>query len=132
MINIGPKIPVMVSGASGDTYLAQGNAMLRMLQILVQPNVISVGTPTPPGSPSNGDTYVVGSSPSGAWTGHGNSIACWSTDNLSIPSGEWEFYAPAKGWVVGNQSDAALYVYNGTTWVVNGGGAVQSLPSPDV
>ncbi len=112
----GPKLPVMVSGASGDQYLSQGNAMLRMLQTLVQPNVKSMTLSSPPGSPVNGDTYVVASGAGGAWAGQTNSIAYWSTNNPAAVLGEWEFYTPAKGWMVGNQADGNLYVFSGSTW----------------
>lgn len=114
----GPKIPIMVSAALGDGYLTAGNTMLRALQSLVQPNVKNMTTTTPPVSPSNGDMYVVAAGGTGAWTGKDNQIAYWSTDNLNAPSGEWEFYAPKTGWVVGNQADAKLYIYNGTSWAL--------------
>lgn len=59
-ITNGPKIEVMAEGALGDPYLAQGNQLLRMFQALLQANIISMSLGTAPGSPSNGDTYVVG------------------------------------------------------------------------
>ena len=129
MIVNGPKIPVMVSGAAGDNYLSSGNAMLRMLQALVQPNVISVGLTSPPGSPSNGDMYVVGSGATGLWLLQDNSIAYWSTDNPAAPLGEWEFYAPQEGWVVANQTNDGLYLFTGATWDVAGGGGAAAAGS---
>ena len=116
-IVIGPKLPVMVSGASGDTYLTQGNALLRMIQALVQCNVKNITTSAPPGGPANGDTYAVAAGGSGAWTGHDKAIAYWSTDNPSVPLGEWEFFAPKKGWLLGNQADGLAYIFDGTNWV---------------
>jgi hypothetical protein len=110
----------MVSGVLDDPYLTQGNTLLRMLQTLVQPNVINVGVTTPPGSPANGDTYIVGSGASGLWSGQGTSIAYWSTDNSAAPSGEWEFYSPKVGWVVGNQTNGTLYIFYGGVWVAAG------------
>lgn len=41
----------------------------------------------PPGSPAEGDRYIVDASPSGAWVGHDNDIATWS-------SGEWNYTDP--------------------------------------
>lgn len=37
--------------------------------------VLAVGVNTPPGSPADGDAYVVGLSPTGAWAGRPNRIA---------------------------------------------------------
>lgn len=124
-VNLGPKIPIMVSAASGDTYLTQGNAMLRALQPLLVANVINITTTTPPTTPSNGDTYIVAAGATDAWAGYAQSIAYWSTDNLNTPSGEWEFYTPVKGWIVGNQADGAAYIFGGAVWGTVGGGGTQ-------
>lgn len=116
-ITIGPKIPVMVAGLSGDTYLVQGNALLRMLQVLVQLTVKSIAIAAPPGGPANGDTYAVAAGGSGAWAGHDKNIAYWSTDNPAAPLGEWEFFVPLKGWILGNQADGLKYIFDGVNWV---------------
>jgi hypothetical protein len=113
--SIGPKIPIIVRVSQGDPWTAIGNAMLRSFQPLIQPNVISLAFSIPPVSPTNGDTYVVGSSPTGLWSGQANSIAYWSTDNPQS-AGEWEFYPPLPGWVVSNRQDGAQYIFDGTVW----------------
>lgn len=46
----------------------------------------------PPGSPVAGDTYIVGSAPSGAWAGKTNQVAVWS-------GSAWVFGVPRTGWV---------------------------------
>ena len=117
-LKTGPKIPVMSGRSQGDTYLTDENAVLRMMQALVQPNVISMALAAPPASPSNGDMYVVAASAGGAWAGQTNSIAYWSTNNPQAPLGGWEFYTPRVGWQVGNKVDNKIYVYNGTAWAV--------------
>jgi len=124
---IGPKIAVVDSIPDGATYGDDGRAMLRMLQTLVMPNVINMTTSAAPGSPTNGDTYVVASAGSGAWVGKTNYVAYWSTDNPSAPSGEWEFYQPKQGWIVANQADNTQYIYNGSTWSAISGGGGASL-----
>lgn len=125
-VTFGPKItPAFVAALLGDNYFSAGNALLRAFQTLVQPNAISVGLTTPPGSPVNGDTYVVGVGATGLWSGHDKTVAYWTTDNPITPSGLWEFYIPKHGWSVTNQVDNLIYVYNGTVWnpsnVVSGG-----------
>jgi hypothetical protein len=121
-ISIGPKIPIIVRVSEGDAWTAPGNSLLRALQPLVQPNVISLALSAPPGSPSNGNTYIVGSGGSGAWAGQDNSLAYWATDNPFSPGGEWEFYAPQAGWMVVNQADNTPYIFNGSAWNAFSGG----------
>jgi Protein of unknown function (DUF2793) len=115
-VSLGPKIPIMVSAASGDAYLTQGNAFLRAHQPLLQCNVINMTTFTPPPTPNNGDTYVVAAGATGVWVGHVNHIAYWTTDDPNNPSGVWEFFVPAKGWQVVDQSVVQFYLFNGAAW----------------
>lgn len=130
----GPKLPVVVRVSQGDAWTSLGNTLLRALQPLIQANVISIGLTTPPGSPLNGDTYIVGPGATGAWAGKDNSMAYWSTDNPLTPSGEWEFFAPRAGWIVGNQTDNGSYLFNGSAWVTTAGsgltgtGTAKTLP----
>lgn len=121
-ISIGPKIPIIVRVSEGDAWTTPGNSMLRALQPLVQPNVISLALSAPPSSPSNGNTYIVGSGGSGAWAGQDNSVAYWGTDNPFAPGGEWEFYAPQAGWMVVNRADNTPYIFDGAAWNVLAGG----------
>jgi len=120
----GVKIPAaMLSAVLGDNYYNQGNATLRAWQALVQANVISMSLTSPPGSPSNGDTYIIGASPSGAWSGKAKNIAYWSAD-ANVTAG-WDFHAPVKGWLVSNQTDGLVYIYSGSAWVP----LIPALPS---
>src|SRR5271154_1716609 len=103
----GLKIGTMVSAANGDTYGDGERHQFRTWQGLVQANVISLALSTPPGSPANGNTYVVGAAPTGLWAGQANSIAYWAVDPQDGPSitpniatGAWEFYTPLAGWEV--------------------------------
>jgi hypothetical protein len=129
---IGPKIAVIDSEPDGATYGNDMRAVLRMLQALVQPNVINMTTADPPDAPNSGDTYVVAAAPTGVWVGQANSIAYWSVDNPNVPTGEWEFYTPLQGWLVLNRFDGAIYVFNGAEWVKfstsTGGGALGKWP----
>jgi hypothetical protein len=104
-------------------WTAKHNAAWDALDVLVQPIVINMTTATPPGSPSNGDAYVVASSPTGAWVGHQNQITAWIR-------GAWQFIAPRNGWRVYNQADGSAYAYNGSAWVASGGGGGGGSPLP--
>lgn len=58
-----------------------------------------------------GKTYIIGGSPTGAWTGRANQIAYWN-------GVAWVFYIPAEGWRVAVLDEDTDYRFNGTTWVV--------------
>ncbi len=120
----GPKIATMVSAANGDTYGDGDRHQLRTQQGLIQANAISVlALSTPPGSPVNGNTYVVGASPTGLWAGQENSIAYWAVDPQDGPSitpaiatGAWEFYTPLAGWSIFDNATGLTWRYSGTAW----------------
>lgn len=117
-ILIGPKIAVMVGADQGDTYFTEGNAQLRSYQALVQSNVINLTTTAPPGSPANGDTYVIASGATGAWSGKATQIAYWTTDNPTAPTGEWNYFVPQHGWVVLDVSTNFFNYFSGSVWTL--------------
>jgi hypothetical protein len=125
-VTTGPKKGLMISAADGDSCGTQFRAMLRALDTFLFAYVIDHTLTTPPGSPSNGAAYIVAATGSGAWAGHNNSIAVWSTDNPSAPSGEWEFYAPENGWTCFTRNGSSLLYWSGSAWV-SVAGAVSSV-----
>lgn len=120
-ITSGSKITtLMVSALNGDTYGDPQRRLFRGIQSLVMPNVISVYGNTPPVSPTNGQTYIVGSAPVGLWSGQANAIAYWAVDaqDQTATTGIWEFYAPQNGWKVYNQAAGSYVMWNGSVWVL--------------
>lgn len=71
----------------------------------------------PAGSPAEGDRYLIGTSPTGDWSGHANEI----TEYLN---GAWEFIVPDNGFAVIRESDDTALRWNGSSWV-NFGSAVK-------
>jgi hypothetical protein len=122
-VSNGPNLGKMINALTGDAFDADFRKLLRMIDVLLQGATISKTLATPPGSPTNGDRYIVAASPTGAWSGQSNSIAVWTTDNPSSPSGVWEFYSPKAGWLVYNVADTTFYSYSGSAWgALSGGG----------
>jgi hypothetical protein len=115
-VSNGPHVGVMINALTGDTFDVDFRKFLRAFDVLTEISVISKTLTAPPGSPANGDRYIVGASPSGAWAGHATHIAVWTTDNPATPSGLWEFYVPAAGWMVYNVADTTFYFFNGSAW----------------
>ena len=85
------------------------NEAMAALDQLVQPAVKSRTVTVPPGSPVEGDTYIVAPSATGAWAGKDGQFACWL-------NGAWSFRAPADGWVAYVVDDAALAVRQAGAW----------------
>lgn len=85
------------------------NEALLALDTLVQPNVLDRDIAAPPGSPADGDRYIVGSSATGDWAGKDFDIAVWQ-------DGLWKFFDPRHGWFVWVQDESVLLVYDGAAW----------------
>lgn len=63
---------------------------------------------TPPGSPVDGNVYIVGASPTGAWSG--------KADNIARYYQGWSFTAPKEGMLVFLLSDTVFWVYRNAAW----------------
>lgn len=109
----GPNIGVMVNGANGDAHYAQFMAFLRAVDLFMMPTVKGYLTNTPPASPADGDTYIVGAAPTGAWAGKAGSVARWS----SVQNG-WEHYTPKNGWRLEASTLNEAYRYTSSAWTV--------------
>lgn len=91
-----------------DGWGDEMNYNLRSLDALVQAFVLGI-LAAPPGSPSAGDSYIVGSGGTGAFSGQDDKIARYD-------GSAWEFYPSKNGWRVFNQADNAYYRHVGGTW----------------
>jgi len=100
------------TGTGTNNWAADNDANLRKIDALLQAGAVAIQN-APPGSPVEGQVYVVGTSPTGAWASQANAIARWN--GSAAPSGAWEFFAPAAGWwiAVGAQD----YRFSGSAWV---------------
>lgn len=68
------------------------NEALRILECVAQLNVADRDLNTAPGSPADGDRYIVGNNPTGTWFGQGQKIALYAGT-------DWLFIQPAVGWL---------------------------------
>ena len=82
------------------------NASLDLIDALLQAAMVSVGVNTPPGSPVAGDSYIVGTSPTGAWAGQAKALAFYTTG--------WNFITPWEGLTVWANDVNTLYTYDGS------------------
>lgn len=86
------------------------NDALNRIDAYAQPLVESV-TNTPPGSPAEGDKYIVGTTPSGgsAFDGHASEVAIYFNG--------WIFVAPKEGWIFWVKNVNRFARYDATQWV---------------
>lgn len=118
----------MSSPDLGLPYIAQSqvqaeathNASLLLLQALAN-GVISVGGNTPPGSPVDGDAYVVGPAPTGVWAGRANAIAIYLGGWFFLPDRNTAgtIIAPGarhQGLSVYNRTTGRVHTWSGTAW----------------
>ncbi|MBY8978374.1 DUF2793 domain-containing protein [Rhodobacteraceae bacterium NNCM2] len=86
------------------------NEALRILDGLVQLSVLDRDLTAPPGSPADGDRYIVGSGATSDWAGWDQNVALWT-------DGAWLRLPPRTGWRVWVEDEGLLLVYAGTGWV---------------
>ena len=98
-------------------YIAAGQAQkhvthnqaLDLVDTLMFLAVETAGSNTPPGSPGEGARFIVGASPTGAWSGNAKAVAVWQ-------DGGWTFLTPAGGWKAWSIAASQFQVFDGATW----------------
>ncbi len=96
------------------------NEALRILDGLIQLSVLDRDLKAPPGSPANGDRYIVASGGTGDWAG-------WDLNVALFTDGVWLRLTPRTGWRVWVQDEGLLLIYDGTGWVGTSPSSLQNL-----
>ena len=89
------------------------NEALAELDVLVDLYLLGQFVNTPPSSPSDGDAYLIGGAPTGAWTGYSYKIAAGL-------DGAWRFYTPFNGLRAFVAPSGAFVVYLNGVWTAIG------------
>lgn len=100
------KLPYVLQSQSQKEVTV--NASFDLIDALLQAACITVNLNTPPGSPMAGDCYVIGTSPTGAWSGQAKTVAFYTTG--------WNFITPWEGLTVWANDTNALFTYDGSAW----------------
>ena len=85
------------------------DANLKLVDALLHLAVKSRALATPPATPADGERYIVGASPTGAWAGKSGQIAVRR-------EGAWAFCAPKAGWLAYVEDEAVLTVFKASGW----------------
>ncbi len=85
------------------------NEALTRIDALMNRGVEDKDLATPPGSPAEGDAYIVGASATDDWAGKEGQLAYFEQI--------WRFVEPNEGLAVWVKDEDALYAFDGAAWV---------------
>ncbi len=85
------------------------NEALTIIDMVVAPLVEAIGGNVPPSSPVPGQQWIIGSAPSGAWTGQTGALAGWTAAG-------WRFVQLPAGASVTERATMLQWRRNSTTW----------------
>ncbi len=85
------------------------NEALTLLDALVHAAVEAGPIAAPPVDPEEGQCWIVGTAPTGTWTGQANSIAIRT-------GGGWRFAPPREGMRATRLTDGAQLRFDGAAW----------------
>jgi hypothetical protein len=100
-------LPFLVPGQAQKELFH--NEALQSLDVLVAAAVEGPPLATPPATPAAGDCHIVGSSPTGAWAGHAQQLAAYT-------SGGWRFIPAREGMTMLDRSSGGTAAYVSGTW----------------
>jgi hypothetical protein len=86
------------------------NEALRILDGIVQLSVRDRDLTTPPGSPADGDRYIVAPGATGDWSG-------WDLNVALFTDGAWLRLPPRTGWRAWVEDEGALIVFDAAGWI---------------
>ncbi len=85
------------------------NEALAQIDMLVDLYLLGRDVDTPPSNPADGDAYLIGSAPAGAWSGYAGKIAV-------CLDGAWRFHTPFHGLRAYDAVAAKLIVFTPAGW----------------
>jgi Protein of unknown function (DUF2793) len=98
----------LLAAAQAQKHVTHNEALLQ-LDALGCARILDRDLTAPPGSPGDGDTYLVHATATGDWTGQDGNIA-FALD------GGWRFYAPFAGLMAYVVDEAKPIVFDGAAW----------------
>ncbi len=98
----------IIEAAQAQKHVTHNEA-LRLLDGIVQLSVIDRDLTAPPGSPSDGDRYIIASGATGDWADSYLNVALYT-------DGAWAILAPRAGWRAWVEDEGLLLVYDGSGW----------------
>jgi hypothetical protein len=100
-------LPLLAAGQAQKELFH--NEALTRVDALLHASAIAMGQDVPPSAPQPGESWIVGSDPSGAWSGQADALASWTP-------GGWRFAKPVPGMTVWLIGDRVTTRWTGTGW----------------
>ena len=98
----------LIAGDQAQKHVTHNEALI-LLDHAVHLAVISRALSAPPGSPAEGERYLIAASASGAWSGHDGELAFYQ-------DGVWRFAEPRTGWRLWSIAEEKFWLFDGTLW----------------
>jgi hypothetical protein len=98
-----------IAAAQAQKHVTHNEA-LRILDALVLLTVKDRDLSSPPGTPAEGDRYLVNPTGSGEFSGKDNQIAHYR-------DGTWGFHAPQDGWLCYVEDEATFVAFDSGVWM---------------
>jgi len=111
-----------IAAAQAQKHVTHNEA-LRLIDGLVQISVRDRNLAAPPGSPAEGDRYIVAPGATGLWAGWDGDVAMWA-------DGAWLRLPARQGWFAWVEDEARALVRGASGWLVFGD--LTPAPSVDV
>lgn len=100
-------LPFILPGQAQKEFFH--NEALAAADSLLHPSIEDGPLEAPPADPEPGESWVIGTSAQGAWSGRECQLATWT-------AGGWRFFAPSPGMTVWKTSAALPLQWTGTAW----------------
>lgn len=128
-LTFGTNLGLLVNGNIGEVHYNELMAFFRGVDCLVMPHAKSITVTAQPGSPANGDIYIVPTGATGTpWSTNVGKIARYSTVTAA-----WQFFTPLEGWTMYVEDTDHTYRYSGSAWVfMNGQGTTANRPASGI
>lgn len=111
----------LLQPSQAQKHVTVNDAMM-VLDTVVQLSVKDSVLNAPPLLPTEGDRYIVGPAPTGAWSGMARQVGAWV-------GGAWVFHQPQDGWIAWDIAAAKAVVFSLGNWQPLSSGALpNTLP----
>lgn len=102
------KLPYILPGQA-QKHITHNEA-IAALDTLTQLAVLDRDLDAPPDFPDVNMRYIVGPSPTGAWSGKANQVTAWD-------GAAWHFHEPEPGWLAFVLDENGLVAWSGSEWL---------------